>query len=53
MAFSVTPLIEAFDQTRYSHFMEPSEDAFVFSGTVDDLNANELGSDAMRVMLTM
>ncbi|MCI4375492.1 hypothetical protein PGIGA_G00110100 [Pangasianodon gigas] len=53
MAFSIPPLIEAFDQTSESHFMDPSEDAFVFPGTADDLNANELGSDTMQVMLTM
>lgn len=54
MAFSVLPLIEAFDQTRESHFMDPSEDAFqVQSGTADDLDANELGSDTTHFMLTM
>lgn len=53
MAFSVPPLIEAFDQTRESHFMDPSEDAFVISGTADDLDANELGPDTTQVMLTM
>lgn len=53
MAFSVLPLIEAFDQTRESHFMDPSEDAFVISGTADDLDANELGSDTTHFMLTM
>lgn len=33
--------------------MDLSEDAFVFSGTVDDLNANEEGSDMTWVTLTM
>lgn len=53
MAFSVPSLIEAFDQTRESHFMDPSGDTFVFPGTADDRNANELGSDTMQVMLTV